>query len=216
MIKLTRPNAPAELTAELVCSLTDEFKSDSKSQVWNKDFIRKSLIAMSNGKCCYCETKIDEESKYMEVEHFFCKSLYRDMVVEWSNLLPSCKRCNTQKGNHDVLMDGMIIDPAKDFPNHHIKMNSNYRFSGKDELGVRTIDTTYLNDTRRIVRKRFEIGNQICETLEKLHDDLKSCMKDIKSDKKIKKIIRSLTKILEEANPAEAFSATVATVILKN
>jgi len=111
MIKLDRTPKPVELTAELQVTLTDEFKSTGKS-VWNVDFIKKGLLVFSNDKCCYCEANINEESKYLEVEHFHHKDTYKDEVLEWENLLPSCKKCNGTKNDHDTKLEP-IIDPSK-------------------------------------------------------------------------------------------------------
>ena len=96
MIKLDRTPKPVELTTALQVALTDEFKLTGKS-VWNIDFIKKALLGFSNDKCCYCEANINEESKYLEVEHFHHKDTYKEEVLEWENLLPSCKKCNGTK-----------------------------------------------------------------------------------------------------------------------
>jgi uncharacterized protein (TIGR02646 family) len=119
MIKLKRPPAPAELSQEEVNRLTDEFKRNPDKPVWKKDFITKVLLEMSHGKCCYCECKIDEESKYMEVEHFHPKNQYKDEVVLWDNLLPSCKKCNIRKKEHDTIKEP-IVNPAEDEPKEHL------------------------------------------------------------------------------------------------
>ena len=72
MIKLNRTSKPIELTPALQQTLTDEFKATGKS-VWNLDFLKKALLGFSHDKCCYCEANINEESKYLEIEHFHHK-----------------------------------------------------------------------------------------------------------------------------------------------
>ncbi|RYE16339.1 MAG: HNH endonuclease, partial [Sphingobacteriaceae bacterium] len=67
MIKLTAISAPDELTYDVVKELTEQYQLTGES-VWNQPYIKKALLSMSNNKCCYCECKIDEESKYLEVE----------------------------------------------------------------------------------------------------------------------------------------------------
>ena len=101
MIKIQRVSAPSELNDETVSTLTTLYKSTGEN-VWNKPYIKKELLKMSHNKCCYCELKLGEEGKYMQVEHYHCKSLYPDEVVLWENLLPSCNRCNTNKSSHDT------------------------------------------------------------------------------------------------------------------
>ena len=63
MIKLTRPDCPAELTIEFQRNQTEEFKRTGAS-VWRGKFIIQGLLAMSFGKCAYCECRVTEESKF--------------------------------------------------------------------------------------------------------------------------------------------------------
>ena len=71
-------------------------------------YINESLLSMSHNKCAYCELMLGEEVKYMEVEHFYCKKLYPDGVVQWDNLLHLCNRCNTNKGIYDTKTEQYI------------------------------------------------------------------------------------------------------------
>jgi len=95
MIKLELPQKPTELTAKLQAQKTTEFiNSGKKKKVWGMEWLKKAVLEMSFGKCCYTEIRLNEESKYMEIEHFYPKSKYPKKVLEWGNLLPSCKKCN--------------------------------------------------------------------------------------------------------------------------
>ena len=60
MIRLSPMPCPTELTDEKARELTEKYKADRKQSVWNQDFIKKPLLQMSSGKCCYCEIKIDK------------------------------------------------------------------------------------------------------------------------------------------------------------
>ena len=93
MIQLQAKPRPPQLTDDLVAQLTADFKA-TQNAVWNKLYIKTALLEISHGKCCYCECNIKEESKYMEVEHFYAKSIYPEEVLDWRFLLPACKRCN--------------------------------------------------------------------------------------------------------------------------
>ena len=212
MIKLNRTSKPVELTPELQKKLTEEFKSTGKS-VWNEDFIKKRLLAFSSDKCCYCETHIKEESKYLEVEHFHHKDIYKDEVLEWDNLLPSCKKCNGTKNNHDTKKEP-IIDPSKIDPKEHLKY-WRYRIKGSDDLGKLTVSVLNLNDQDRLVKKRFEIGNAIQEKLEQLNeltDDIISGSQT--STRRKNRVINGTKDLMKEGLPESIYSATSATVIL--
>ncbi len=216
MIRLHRTMQPVELTTQEVNSLTKRFVADRNAPVWNKSYIRRELIAFSNNKCSYCETKIDEESKYMEVEHFYCKSKYPGKVVEWHNLLPSCKRCNLQKGDHDVSTEGMIVDPTLDNPNEHIGMTYLSRFKGRTSLGKQTIETVYLNDTDRLVKPRMVVSAKMVEALERVLQDAKSEDFLAKNRTMEIKVTRALEALLLEAQVDKEFSATLSTSITTN
>ncbi len=212
MIKLQRPPKPEDLTDELQKSLTDEFKR-TKNAVWNKDFVKRALLALSHGKCCYCESNITEESKYMEVEHFYHKSKYPDLVMEWDNLLPSCKRCNSTKNVHDACVEP-IIDPTKDTPQTHLRFWY-YRIKGVDSLGRLTVSVLDLNNQDRLVQKRFEIGNAIQSKLERLNELLEEYSLGVQCDTMRKnRIVNGTKDLLREGLPASPYSATAATIML--
>lgn len=212
MIKLTRTPKPAELTQVLQTSLTDEFKLTGRS-VWNLDFIKRALLSYSNNKCCYCEANIKEESKYLEVEHFHHKDAYKDEVLEWDNLLPSCKKCNGTKSDHDTVAEP-IIDPSKIDPKLHLTY-WRYRIKGKDNLGRLTIAVLDLNNADRLVKKRFEIGNAIQAKLEELNELTDDFIKGIQTSTRRKnRIINGTKDLLKEGLPTSIYSATTAAIIL--
>jgi uncharacterized protein (TIGR02646 family) len=212
MIKLDRTPKPVELTVALQAILTDEFKSTGKS-VWNTDYIKKALLELSNNKCCYCEANINEESKYLEVEHFHHKEAYKDEVLEWENLLPSCKKCNGTKNDHDTKLEP-IIDPSKIDPKNHLRYWC-YRIKGCDPIGKLTVSVLNLNEQDRLVKKRFEIGNAIIEKLDQLNDLTDDYITGIQTSTLRKnRIINGIKDLMKEGLPTAIYSATSATIIL--
>lgn len=214
MIKLERISPPPQLSAEKEEELTLQYLADPNARVWNKSYIRNHLLALSHSKCAYCETYVDEESKYMEVEHVRIRAAYSHLVASWGNLLPACKRCNVNKGTHDVEVDGMLIDPTINTPNEHVFMQ-NYRLYHRDDLGKETISALYLNESDKLVKPRFEIGTQILATL----DDLKSKFEANRHETEAtirRRVLRGLAAILAEARPEKQYCATTATVIVSS
>ena len=213
MIKITRSLAPVTLDISTVSRLTAEFCADKDNRVWNRADIRTCLLKMSNNKCSYCEAIIDEQSQYMEVEHFKNKTLYPLLVVEWSNLLSSCKHCNTSKGKHDVSAMP-IVDPTTMDPRDHLLI-SNYRFFGKTQVGEWTKDVLDLNDGKRNVVHRFKVGEIIMEAsyeLEQICTEY-SCDKNTRNKNRMLRKIRSL---MHEALPSSQYSAISSTIIVNN
>lgn len=212
MIKLDRTPKPVELTTTLQVALTDEFKLTGKS-VWNIDFIKNGLLGFSYNKCCYCEANIKEESKYLEVEHFHHKEAYKDEVLEWDNLLPSCKKCNGTKNDHDTKLEP-IIDPSKVDPKDHLKY-WRYRIKGSDEFGKLTVSVLKLNDQDRLVKKRFEIGNAIQDKLEQLNELADDYISGLNiSTRRKNRIVNGMKDLMKEGLPCAIYSATSATVII--
>ncbi len=212
MIKLQAIAKPLQLTDEKVKQLTAEYKQSEKA-VWKKTYITHTLLLMSFDKCCFCETKLSEESKYLEVEHFHPKSLYPDEVVSWTNLLPICKRCNGKKSNHDTKLEP-IIHPVKDNPKEHLTLK-NYRLLGTTELGRLTKDVVYLNDTERLVVPRFKVGNKLENELEKLLDTTQSTTNK-NSRIHVNKMTGHLENIMKMATKDSKYSATAATILLND
>jgi hypothetical protein len=214
MIKITRTSKPVQLTKALQESLTEEFKKTGKN-VWNIPFLKDALLAMSGNKCCYCEADISEESKYLEVEHFHNKDKYQNEVLEWDNLLPSCKRCNGTKSSHDTIIEP-IINPCNINPKDHL-LFWNYRIKAVDSLGRMTISVLNLNDQDRLVTKRFEIGNAIHDRLEHLNDLMDDYISGIQSNTlRRNRIISGLKKLLKEGLPNVIYAATSSTIIIND
>ena len=209
MIKLSLPEKPRKLE-ENENVLKAEFRADPNKCVWKKDYITTPLLEMTHGKCAYSETKLNEESKYMEVEHFKHKSQYPEEVVTWGNLLPSCKTCNISKGTWDVVADP-IIDPLTDNPGEHLYIKFG-RFHAKDEKGQNTLDALDLNNIDEFMVPRFRIANY---TVDSLSDALIS-LQEADTSQKRKIRVSKIKSILRACGPQSPYSASTATYILYN
>jgi uncharacterized protein (TIGR02646 family) len=213
MIRLKLFPKPNELTPEKQKELTIEYQNQ-KTKVWDQPYIKKNLLKMSDEKCCYCECKVTEESKYLEVEHFFPRHIYPEKVLEWENLLPSCKRCNGKKGSHDT---GIIplIHPVNDNPKEHLYFK-NYQIRAKknSKLGEITVDILDLNNTHRLTIKRFQIGEKFSQTLLCLSTLANRCFGNgtITMNEK-NRLSKTLEGLLIECTPSSEYSATAAAVL---
>ena len=212
MIKLNRPQKPDYLTPEKEIELTDRFKADGIS-VWKRQQITGELIQATHQKCAYCECQLQQTDSYMEVEHFRHKDKYDDDVVNWDNLLPSCKRCNTKKGIHDVVIDPMV-EPFNMEPSDHLYLQMVY-FRDRSDVGKTTIEVLDLNDFARMVRPRFAITEQIEKNLEAIEDALNAYTAD-PSVRRRNALVRKLTDTLSECQPNSEFAATAATFLHVN
>jgi uncharacterized protein (TIGR02646 family) len=213
MIQLKKIEAPIELTPDVVATLIAEYLADNTKSVWQKAYIKRELLKISYGtyKCAYCECVLNLEG-YAEIDHFFPKKHFPSRVVEWLNLLFCCSHCNKHKLSHNTDIEP-IIHPIFDNPKDYLILKA-YRFKGKNDIGKRTIELLQLNDRDRFSRKRFDVGDAIKHEL----DDLEVKMNDyLEAPTTIKrsKIITKFRKIMVEGQPNQAYSATVATEILR-
>ncbi|EKO3469056.1 HNH endonuclease [Vibrio fluvialis] len=212
MIKLERLYTPLFLNPSKVNSLTQEYLANGTS-VWAHNEIKKSLLELSHNKCAYCECLLNEESKYMEVEHFEDKGTNPNKVVVWSNLLPSCKRCNVKKGTHDVLADP-IINPFDTDPKDHLEFHL-YQFRGATDVGKATEEVLDINNYEKVLRKRFDIGNQLMASISGALDKLEG-YKGQPTVRNRNKLLSHVEGILQECTPCALYSATTATVLHKD
>ena len=213
MIKIDRLPAPEELTPEVVAVKTAKFKADPTKSVWKEPYIEARLLEMSHNKCCYCECKIEEESKYMEVEHFHDKGKYPDEVVIWDNLLPSCRSCNGSKHIHDTIASP-IVNPTTDIPSAHLAFKD-FRYKAKDYKGEETITALNLNDAENKCLPRFKICNKLNEQIEDIHRKLEVITIGSRTQE-INRLKNKVIGVLQECQCDSAYTAIKASMVLAN
>ena len=130
-------------------------------------------------------------------------------MLEWGNLLPSCKKCNIKKDEHDVEAEP-IVNPFVDNPKDFLYF-SFYRYKAKNEIGQSTIKALGINHTDHFVLPRREVGNGIIATLE----DLRENIDNIGSPKE-RKYIRKIKNLLERGNRKKEYAALTASTILQD
>ncbi|EOU6349313.1 TPA: hypothetical protein ACHKZ8_005011 [Escherichia coli] len=81
MIKLERNFIPDFFTRVDLLSLTQEFK-DNGTSVWHHPEVKSACLKLSNGKCAFCEVKLEEASTYNEIEHFKDKKISLMMLLD--------------------------------------------------------------------------------------------------------------------------------------
>lgn len=128
MIKIKRKDCPSFLQ-----------KGDNEfgPKDYSNDDVKKALLDMQHGKCCYCERKIsDLPPKEREVDHYIPQGsrIFKDdsnntqwhLVNRWENLLYSCGKCNSAKSmkmpSSEEASEILIINPTCDDldPEDHI------------------------------------------------------------------------------------------------
>ena len=78
-----------------------------------KSVISGALLAITHGKCIYCESTLGVTSE-LNIEHYIAKSVRPEIAFEWTNLLPACRLCNGEKGEADH--EGRLLKPDDEDP----------------------------------------------------------------------------------------------------
>ncbi len=211
MIKLEKNFWPLCLRPAEEVRLAHVYAATGNS-VWGDKEIVEALKMTSNSKCAYCEARLGIESHYLEVDHFEHKDKYKDKVANWSNLVPSCRRCNGTKREHDVRAEP-IVNPYQDEPRDHLAIR-NYRFRAKTKLGETSIEVLDLNNSDRAVKARFEIGEQVHESLITCLERLES-FKESRTTRRRNLLLSVVRSLLLECQPTASYAATTATVLHK-
>lgn len=212
MIKLERNFTPTFLTPSFVRTKTDEYKV-TNSTVWDIEELKEALLKLSHSKCAYCECDLKKEAQYMEVEHFEDKKHNPDKVLDWDNLLASCKRCNGSKSTHDV-KSNPIINPFIDNPSDNLVFRL-YFIKGKTKIGIETEETLNLNHYERAVLKRFEIGTGLEKLIDDALDRLNLYITDPTTRRK-NRLMNILEELLKECLSTSIYSATCSTILHSN
>jgi uncharacterized protein (TIGR02646 family) len=127
MIKLQKgpiPNALDENAAKWTKALLDkiangEKPTDAEKSKYRREDVKAALVAETNGKCAYCESKI-KHIHHGDVEHIYPKSLDPSKSFEWENLTLACEVCNQFKSDYDPYVEH-IIDPYLIDPEQHLR-----------------------------------------------------------------------------------------------
>lgn len=215
MIGLIRPPAPAVLTPAFVKAGVARFIRDG-SAVWKVDEIKTALLAMSGGKCAYCELRLGEGAAYLEVEHFFAKDHHPRKVLDWTNLFPACRRCNGKKSDWDVALPGqMIVDPVLMAPATHIRLDEAYRPIGLTPEGKTAVVEIALDDILRLGVLRYKLGETFKRKLEELHVRYTTLPSEA-SIRQRRAVVRKVKEALTMCRRDQPFSAVMATVLARS
>jgi len=105
MISINKPEIVPDKLRDIQISITEELFKKRERFKWETQHysvpIKEELKTLYSNKCAFCEVKLtdfDADNKFT-VEHFRPKEFYYWLAYEWSNLLPTCPKCNRLKND---------------------------------------------------------------------------------------------------------------------
>lgn len=192
MIRLTKGAEPDILitkAAKWTKTLVDKIVAGKKPTNGEKtryrhEKIKKALVAETNGKCAYCESKL-LHIHHGDVEHIYPKSLDPFLTFTWTNLTLACEICNQNKDDNDPYLT-YIIDPYVGYPEQHLVFLGGLIFARGTAEGISTRTLLKLHRAELVemrthqVEKIMGIYHQILDTTlptvvrQALYDDLRA------------------------------------------
>jgi len=174
---------------------------------YRDELIKQQLFESSKQKCAFCECK-PAEGGNIEVEHFKPKSIYPHLTFEWSNFLPSCRKCNLSKSNHDTEASPIVnpydIDPELLFYYEDIRIKA----TNENELARNTISVCSLNSVR-LMKPRGDILaslHDFAEAIEFAIEDYNNCTTNITRRNRLRRIAEAIERIELLSNREERYS----------
>lgn len=186
---------------------------------YNHEVIKKILFKCSHNKCAFCETI--PYGSYLEVDHYAPKNLYPELTLDWENLLPSCRKCNIYKRDHDSISEPIInpckVDPEPyfDYEFLYIKPASN---PPDQLLAQRTIQVCNLN-RRQLNEARVKLLLDLTyldQQLEKSIQELNEMLTFRKKKNRILNLQESFEILESLTKPEEIYSGLCKNFIRKS
>src|SRR3990172_6324936 len=139
----------------------------ARDHIYGHETVLKILKTIYNNKCGYCESRLGISS-LLEIDHYRPKNSvsknsqhpgYYWLSYEWTNLISSCKICNSKKGTQFPIEDEskrvmthqkdmaqwkpdsssflsekpLLLNPEIDQPDNHLEVNVNGEICKKNE-----------------------------------------------------------------------------------
>jgi uncharacterized protein (TIGR02646 family) len=167
-----------------------------KTRPWFLKDCQEPLMALSNGKCAYCETPMSTgsvgdvdsyrpRSRALGLDGKSSSDHYWWLTYEWSNMLPSCTACNALKGKRFPVQrerasvgslgtallneSPLLLDPCADEPAEHLIFSEDGLVAGTTEKGRITVEVVGLN--------RTDLVGLRCDSLSMLKEELQLAVK---------------------------------------
>lgn len=191
MHKLARPTAEPEVLSEAQSLGANDWESFWHGRITEKTELQQALLDMQDGKCAYCEAKVDLHEGH--IEHFRRKNpkWFPELTFVWSNLYYSCCKKGTCGRHKDRVLSrsdvDKLIDPCVDDPEEFLQFTFDGNVTACSNLdndglsrAMLTISTFNLRheelvDARRNTLKGYEwLKKRSAKEIDEYLDDLSS------------------------------------------
>ena len=163
-------NNAARWTRELMHQISEKGSFSLVDKKYKKKYahedVRKQLLKMYNGYCCYCERHVGRSG---QIEHLMPMAIYPEKAFDWNNLHIACADCNSAKSDK-YNENAPILDPVVDIP---IEAHLSYSFNRVKPLtgrGKTTRDHANL-DRDDLLQARLKTVANIIRIVHEINED---------------------------------------------
>jgi len=129
-----RAPRPSKTTHTRRVELIDKgeyINEDKYNDRYKLDDIKEKLKVIYNGKCAFCEQKVEQ----FHVEHFRPKNIYYWLAYSWDNLILACPTCNEHKGiNFELNGAGCSFENNENNLRNINNLSATYDFSEQPKM----------------------------------------------------------------------------------
>ena len=194
------------------------FRSDVAGKKRYSDYredLRKDFLY----SCAYCSMmEYESNAIRFEIEHYLPQKHHPELKNEYDNLMWSCEKCNSFKGDYapDELArkrDNVIIKIDEEDPRQHIEL-SGLRLESKTHKGEFNIEILDLN--RQHLRRLREIRERFWKSREYIEQGIRILSTKIALDRLDKKDRFGVTKMKKQLiHRGESFDDELACILKK-
>lgn len=175
----------SKLAAFYALPATERSQQSYKTNWRLKKESARDVIALSHGKCAYCETPATEtatididsfrpKSDAMNLDGTVSKDHYWWLIYDWANLVPACVNCNRLKGRRfpiqgqrapvgatgDALRaeSPLLVNPFEDQPADELVFAEDGLVAGKTERGRVSVEVYSLNRETLVTSRRESLS----------------------------------------------------------
>jgi len=149
-------------------AIPDAIKDKVVSHYRHAD-IKEVLFETTFKKCAFCECLPEDGGGFVQVEHFYPKSIYYSECFSWDNFLPACSVCNTNKGDLDT-REIEIINPYNDDPNENFHCKFLKILPNHNNVKAINTEREIELNSNRLINSRTELLRKLQILTEELRD----------------------------------------------
>lgn len=187
MIKLTKGEEPEVLQTNAAQWVEDVLALDGQAEQatayqkgrYNHPDVKAGVVAETNGKCAYCESKV-LHIDFGDIEHILPKKERPDLWFDWNNLTLACAVCNNSKRAY-FDEDLPLLDPYLDEPEERLLFFGPFARPAPGDANARMTEAVLTLNRPKLVERRTERMDNLL-ALATLIEQAPTALKDLLRD----------------------------------